>query len=440
MRQRTFPVIALAVTIYFWAAVAPAADLANTGTDYSSAGVPWLLGDWDGARTRLKAGGVDFQLGYVGEIAGNATGGFRRQAAYADQWVAGVTLDLGRLGLLRDGSVQVTFTDRNGRNLSDDAGLGTLQEVQEIYGRGRTARLTRFWYNQKFADGLLEWKIGRMPFSEDFSAFSCDFQNLTFCGTPAGNIISNYIYNWPISQWATRLKINLGFGYFQFAAFDQNPKYLGVQQALLPAFFSESTGVLLPVEFAWLPKFGDLQGGYKLGGWYDTSSALDVVTDIAGGPAVVTGLPFVQSRGRYGAYVNFLQQITRNSVVNPRGGLSLFLNVTVADRRTALTDAQVAGGLVYSGLFRPRPDDDIGFAVGMTQVNSRVAWSETLQNLAGLGPVPVRNSEYIVEAYYTYRPLGGLEIRPNVQYVVDPGGMSQNRNALVFGLKTVANF
>jgi hypothetical protein len=71
--KRTFPGIALAVTIYFWAAVAPAADLANTGTDHSSAGVPWLLGDWDGARTRLKAAGVDFQLGYVGEIAGKCS-------------------------------------------------------------------------------------------------------------------------------------------------------------------------------------------------------------------------------------------------------------------------------------------------------------------------------------------------------------------------------
>jgi len=78
--------------------------------------------------------------------------------------------------------------------------------------------------------------------------------------------------------------------------------------------------------------------------------------------------------------------------------LSLFLNATVADRRTGLMDAQVAGGLVYTGLSRSRPDDDIGFAVGMTHVNSRVAWSETSHNLAGLGPVPVRNSEYVVEA------------------------------------------
>jgi porin len=297
---------ALATAMFVLSSPAHAADLSDADTKVAS--VPWLLGDWDGARTRLRNAGVDFQLGYVGEVAGNATGGFRRETAYADQWAAGATLDLGRLALLQGGTVQVTITDRNGRNLSDDAGLGTLQEVQEIFGRGRTARLTRFWYNQELADGLVEWKIGRMPFSEDFEAFSCDFQNLTFCGPQAGNIATGYIFNWPISQWASRWKINFeGIGYFQFAASDQNPKYLGLQQALLPVPFSGSTGVLIPAELAWLPNFGGLQGSYKLGGWYDSSPVLDAVSDIKGGLAAITGLPLAQSRGRYGAYVNFLQ-------------------------------------------------------------------------------------------------------------------------------------
>jgi porin len=242
-RLRSGALFAFGMMTVICSAEARAADLVGHEDRADQASVPWLLGDWNGTRTRLRDAGVDFQFSYVGEVASNATGGLQRQVAYADQWAAGVTLDLGRLGLVQGGTVQVTYTDRNGRNLSDDAGLGTLQEVQEIYGRGRTARLTRFWYNQKFADGLVEWKIGRMPFSEDFSAFSCDFQNLTFCGTPAGNIVTNTIYNWPISQWATRLKFNLeGFGYFQFAAFDQNSKYLGLQQALLPVFFSGCRG------------------------------------------------------------------------------------------------------------------------------------------------------------------------------------------------------
>ncbi|GCC43962.1 hypothetical protein chiPu_0028225 [Chiloscyllium punctatum] len=112
----------------------------------------------------------------------------------------------------------------------------------------------------------------------------------------------------------------------------------------------------------------------------------------------------------------------------------------MADRRTATTDYQIAGGLTYTGPLQSRPEDDIGFAVGTTHVNGRIAWSEELQNLAGLGPVAVQGNEYVMELYYTYRPLAGLQVRPNIQYVVDPGGTSRNPNALVFGLKTVANF
>ena len=403
--------------------------------------VPWLFGDWDGARTRLSNAGIDFQFGYTSEIAGNATGGDRRQVAYTDQWTFGTTFDLTKLGVVPGGTVQVTWTDRNGSNLSDDARLGTLQQVQEVFGRGQTLRLTQFWYDQKFIDGAVDWKIGRITFGEDFAAFSCDFQNLTFCGAQPGNLVGNYIYNWPVSQWASRLKFNLqGFGYFQFGVFDANPNYLKVAQSALPVFYSGSTGLLIPVELGWLPKFGNLQGSYKFGGWYDTSTAPDVVTDINGNPAVLSGQPLLQSRGRYGIYVNFLQQVIHPSRADSAGTLSLFLNATMADRRTATTDYQIAGGLIYAGPFQTRPEDDIGFAVGTTHVNSRVAWSEELQNLAGLGPVAVQSNEYSMEFYYTYRPLAGLQVRPNIQYVINPGGTTANPNALVFGLKTVANF
>jgi porin len=418
-----------------------AADLTLPVGATSPAPVPWLFGDWDGARTRLLDAGIDFQFGYTSEIAGNATGGDRRQVAYTDQWTFGTTFDLTKLGVVPGGTIQVTWTDRNGSNLSDDARLGTLQQVQEVFGRGQTLRLTQFWYDQKFVDGMVDWKIGRITFGEDFAAFTCDFQNLTFCGAQPGNLVGNYIYNWPVSQWASRLKFNLqGFGYFQFGVFDANPNYLKVAQSALPVFYSGSTGLLIPAELGWLPKFGNLQGSYKFGGWYDTSTAPDVVTDINGNPAVLSGQPLLQSRGRYGIYVNFLQQVIHPSRADSSGALSLFLNATMADRRTATTDYQIAGGLTYTGPFRSRPEDDIGFAVGTTHVNSRIAWSEELQNLAGLGPIAVQSCEYTMEFYYTYRPLPGLQVRPNIQYVINPGGTTANPNALVFGLKTVANF
>jgi porin len=390
---------------------------------------PWLLGDWNGARTRLRDRGIDFQFGYTNEIAYNATGGTHSTGRYADQYAAGVTFDLDKLIGIPSAQFQITITERTGRNLSDDAELGTLQQVQEVFGRGQTIRLTDFWYQQKFADGLIDWKVGRIPVGADFASFSCDFQNLTFCGSDPGNIVGDYIFNWPISQWATRVKLNLnGFGYFEVGVYDVNPRYLGVQDQVVPAFFPDSTGALVPVELAWLPKFGDgsLPGSYKVGAWYDTSTADDVVDDINGDPFALTGLPPAQDRGRYGGYINFQQQVTSN--------VTLFLNAVMADDRTARVDRQIAAGLIYTGPFSARPDDDVAFAVGTTHVNDRVADVQALQNSV------VQGSEYAFEMFYTYRPTPGLFFRPNIQYVHHPGGTSQNDDVLVLGLKTAATF
>jgi porin len=71
----------------------------------------------------------------------------------ADQFAFGVTLDTDKLVGLKGGKFQITITDRNGQNLSADANLGTLMQVQEIYGRGNTFRWTQFWYQQLFFEG-----------------------------------------------------------------------------------------------------------------------------------------------------------------------------------------------------------------------------------------------------------------------------------------------
>ena len=124
-------------------------------------------------------------------------------------------LDLEKLFGLKQATFKLAITDRNGDNLSSDANLQSLQQVQELYGRDQTWRWTQFWYQQKYLDGLVTWKIGRITEGEDFAAFSCEFTNLTFCGAQPGNIVGSYWYNWPVSQWATDVKISLkGVGYF----------------------------------------------------------------------------------------------------------------------------------------------------------------------------------------------------------------------------------
>lgn len=146
-------------------------------------------------------------------------------------------------------------------------------------------------------------------------------------------------------------------------------------------FYKDSSGVMLPAELAWLPKFanGALPGSYKFGAWYSSATQPDVVLDINGNQAAFTNQPPLKHRGLYGSYINFLQQLTRNASENPNGGLSAFLNAVMADKRTSFTDRQIAAGIMYTAPFSWRPNDNIAFAWGTTHVNNRVATVETLQ-------------------------------------------------------------
>jgi porin len=403
----------------------------------------WLLGDWGGYRTKLFDWGVDLQVSYVNEIAYNAQGGVRNLVDYTDQVAVGATFDLERLVGLHDARIQVTYSERAGRNLVDDAQLGTLQLVQEVYGRGQTVRLTELWFEQGYFDNHLSWKIGRLPVGGDFAAFSCDFQNLTFCGGNPGNLVGNYIFNWPISQWGTRLKAKIdGFGYVEAGIYDQNPQYLGFDNKLWPVFYQGSTGVLLPAEIAWLPTSADgrLTGSYKVGGWYSTSPGTDVATDVNGNLAALSGLPAATRQGLYGAYVNFEQQLTRNASEDPKGGLRLFFNAVFADSATATTDRQLAVGAWYTGPFESRPHDVIAFAAGTTHVNSRIVDVAVLQNILGMGPVYQKSAEYVFELDYTFTPRAGFILRPNVQYIASPGAPAVTHDVWVLGLKSVLTF
>jgi len=402
----------------------------------------WLLGDWWGERTRIFNEGVDFQVAYVNEVAHNVLGGTRSMVDYADQVQLGATFDLERLGAYPNALFQVTYTIRTGRNLVDDAQLGNLQLVQEVWGRGQTIRLTEFSYAQKFYNGLFDVKFGRIAMGNDFAAFACDYQNLSFCGSDAGNIVGSYIYNWPISQWGARVKVNIeGFGYVQGAIYDQNSQYLGLTDQLLPVWYPGSTGALIPFEIGWLPTLpGGLAGSYKIGAWYSSNTASDVILDVNGGLIALTGLPPMQRKGLYGGYINFQQQITRNSSPNPRGGLNAFLNLVVSDQWTSTTDRQMAAGFTYTGPFTSRPDDAIGFAAGATHVNSRIGNVQVLTNSLGMPFTPVQSSEWLMELYYTFQPTPGMVIRPNLQFIMTPGGTSQNLNVFVLGLKTIFQF
>ncbi|OLS59149.1 carbohydrate porin [Pseudomonas putida] len=431
--KRTSGVIPLAVLV----AVASNPALAAGAFESSS---KWMTGDWGGTRTELLEKGYDFTLDYVGEAATNLHGGYNddRTARYSDQFALGMKLDLQKILGWQDAEFKLAITERSGRNLSNDRisdpRAGQFSSVQEVWGRGQTWRLTQMWVKQKYFDGALDVKVGRFGEGEDFNSFPCDFQNLAFCGSQVGNWVGGIWYNWPVSQWAMRVKYNLTPEFFaQVGVFEQNPSNLETGNGFKLSG-SGTKGMILPVELVWSPRVGGLPGEYRLGYYYSTAKADDIRD------------PSQSHSSKHGWWVVAQQQVTAHEGDANRG-LSLFANFTVHDKDTNVVDNYQQVGMVYKGAFDGRPKDDIGVGVARIHVNDDVKKRAELIN-AGNGIddydnpafVPIQRSEYNAELYYGFHVTGWLTVRPNLQYIKSPGGVDEVDNALVAGIKVQSSF
>ncbi|HEY4092939.1 MAG TPA: carbohydrate porin [Luteibacter sp.] len=399
----------------------------------------YLFGDWGGERTRLADKGITFDLGYGFEAAHNYSGGDRNLTRYTDQWKLGTAFDLQKLWGWDGAKFTIMVTDRNGRNLGADANIGNNQLIQEVYGRGQTWHLTIFALEQKFFDGRLTWKLGRLPVGEDTNQFTCDFMNLSFCGAQPGNIVGDYWANWPTSQWATVVKFaTTSDTWVQLAAYQMNPKYVddsySRRNGLKPGFPSGTTGALIPLEFGWKPTVNGLPGSYRAGVWYNTSKGDDLYLNADHQPLAEFGGTPLQHSSRQGAWITFMQQVTGEAGGK---GTTVFLNITAADHATSATNNQIALGMEYKGIF-DRPNDFVGAALAATHANGLSARNQRLLNELNPDNPGIVNTghETVAEVFYSWSPIPSIAIRPNLQYIKDPGGSKDRDDAFILGLKT----
>jgi len=432
-------------------AAAGIASFANAAPAFDSDS-PWMLGDWNGKRTELSQAGYDFKLDYTSETGSNLHGGYSHDKAvrYSDQYALGAHLDLQKILGWHDAEFQLTLTNRNGDNISNDRvsdpRTGTLSSSQEVWGRGSVTRLTQLWYQQKFFDQALSIKLGRFNQGEDFGSFPCDFQNLALCGSQVGNWDGGTVYNWPVSQWAMRAKYQINPELFaQIGVFEQNPSNLDNDNGFKLSG-SGTQGAVLPVELVWSPKVDGLPGEYRAGYYYSTADSQDVYKNSNGQSAALTDSTYRSASSKHGMWVNLLQQVTSRASDQSRG-LSVFANGTMHDKKTNMVDNYVSLGAFYKGPFDARPKDDIGLAVARIHVNPAYRKNADAQNQAVAvydyndpAFMPLQDTEYNAELYYGVHVSNWLTVRPNLQFIRHPGGVNQVDDALVAGLKIQSSF
>ncbi|VDZ70121.1 carbohydrate-selective porin OprB [Klebsiella aerogenes] len=349
-----------------------------------------------------------------------------------------VNLDLEKLLNWQDAEFQMTITDRNGQNLSDqiaDPRTGMLSSVQEVYGRGQTWRLTQFWLRKGLFGDVLDLKAGRVTVGEDFDNFDSKFQNLAFGSGQAGNWRGDHWYNWPVSQWGGRVRLNITPEVFmQVGFYNQNP-YNYDRGDGFRLEFSPTEGNLVPVELGWQPKLGSdkLPGNYRLGYYYSS------VNDNVYGSWHNGG--FNDTAHAYGGYILAQQQLSAQGGSTDRG-ITLTLQAVMNDHKTSKTDNYQSIAVTWKGPFDARPQDEIGVGAARIHVNSAYTRmlrqenafnGETDYNSPTYLPVQ-EGAEYNYELYYNVQATDWLQIRPNLQYVSAPGAVSEVDDAFIGGI------
>lgn len=391
--------------------------------------------DW---RTGLEEDGIKLDLNYRSEDLAAVSGGDSKNLVHAGQIALVTDFDMDRLVGWEGAKLRASLAYRDGDNINDQAGISALFGPQEIFGRGHYLRLTQFWLDQSLADGTIALRIGRLAPGEDFQATECSFNNLSFCANQAGNFVADYWYNWPISQWGVAAQVNLGGDkYVKAGAYQVNPRNLrGDFLAVLSP--KGGTGVLTPFEFGWTPttKSG-LIGEYKIGGWYSSADRKDVYYDVNGDPASQTGLAFGERSGAWGAFFSGVRQITRGDGTTAKSGLRAIVKGSIADPQTSTVDRTLVGTLVYTGPFKGRPLDDVGVGVAFNHLSDRIArYRSEVLAAGGTGPLPGSN-ERTVEAYYSFQFGKHLMVRPDIQWIHNPGGIDRRDDVVVVGSRIV---
>ena len=384
----------------------------------------YLLGDWGGKRTELAQQGVKFEANLLTDTAYLAEGGRNDGAdplTSAQLWL-GTQLDMEKLAGWDGVTIRAVATARQGQSTSiedlQDPGAPHMANVQGTFGRGnQKSRLSELSIEKKFKDQGTSIKAGRLGLGMDFNVMGCDFASTAFCAAQMGKWQGNIWMNTPVSQWGARVKQELNPELaVQVGVYEFNPEN-ALERHGWNLDTENADGVTIPAEVIWTPKsfVNGLPGSYRVGGMYNTADDVNNQKDVAN--------PTDGKNRTFAGWLAVEQQLT--STGNDRQGLHSFANFTWHDRDTNKVDNSQQIGLKYIGLVDSQPNDILGLAVNRVHVNDRIN-----------NPNFDASAEYNIELNYSYNPTKWLMLRPNLQYVINPGSTNNVDNAFVLGLGT----
>lgn len=364
--------------------------------------------------------GLTLSAAYMTDVMANVRGGVRRGTAVLDNTDLILALDLERLVGWRGATASFYVIGNHGDSPSDLA--GDLQILSNLDAPD-TWKVFEAWIEQRFLSGRASVRAGLYNLNSELDASSTSslFLNAAHTiGPEIGQTGENGPSIFPTTSLAVRFQSELGGNTeLRLAVLDavsgdpDNPRGTHIS-------ISSEQGALLIGEFARAVGPARLAAGAF---WYTSTSVPWASLD--------GGVPgSVHNRGYY---VLADGALTREAVDEDQG-LSGFLRVGRAEGRVNQIQTFMGGGLVYAGLIPGRGADRLGLAVAHARNSGRF-----LQAQRARGAAP-GSAETAFELTYAAHLLSWLSVRPDAQYIFNPGTYGDLSNALVLGLRVSAGF
>jgi len=357
-----------------------------------------LTGDWNGARKRMAEKGVSLDISYIGDYGTNLSGGASTGSTYLDDTLIELGIDGDKMGMNGAG-FHFSVLGNQGQTPSPSTMVGDAQGVSNIEAPNKW-QLYEAWYEQKFSERF-STKLGIYDFNGDFDVV--DTAGLFLNGAHG--------IGTAISQTGPPLFPDIFPAVYLGYSMD-NGRYL--QTAYMVNTNSSPNDTMLGIEYG--KTIENASTGllkYGLGVLYFTSTS---TTDAVGNPIAATN--------NYSVYALLETALIREAGKEGQG-LNGFLRYSVADPKLNQFASFLGAGLVYTGLFNGRDEDQLGLAIAIANNGDTYK----------AGTATATAAETNIELSYRFQIKPWFAIQPDLQYIMDPGADNSNAAATYFAVR-----
>jgi porin len=447
------------------------------------------LPDPAGIRAALAARGIVLGVSYTGEVFGNPVGGYRQGAVYDGLVTLGLDVDFTKLAGWNGLKLHALAYDPHGTSGTDKY-VHDLNRFSNIDAFD-SIHLFELWLETSHFGNVVNVRVGQVAVDAEFATTQGGalFIHSNF-GTPStlAQNIPAPIY--PQAAPGARLRLNTPDArfYFQGGVYagnpnadrngDPNPDFrpgtaYNDQGIRFP--ISGNQGLLSVYEVGFLLNQGasdhGLPGAYRIGGFFDTDRFADKRFDNQDRSLAEprsTDYPRAHD-GDEGIYAVAEQVVYRgpagpghqhedvgqtasapvaNAEDSPLTGgeapsgpeLRVFGRAGFAPEDRNLVDFYAETGLNYRGLLPGRGQDVAGVGFTYTSLSNDLRQEARDANRFQGTHQPLLDYEAILEITYEANLAPWLQVQPDLQYIIHPGGSPRNDDALILGLRTVITF